>query len=61
MLKAGKLTPTSTHMSEQEAVETAVYRSTTLQSNTGETLKPNNEINLVKTLKNRQWDITIIK
>jgi len=47
MLKAGKLTPTSTHMSEQEAVEAAVYRSTTLQSNTGETLKPNNEINLV--------------
>ncbi len=47
MLKAGKLTPTSTHMSEQEAVEAAVYRSTTLQSNTGETLKPSNDINLL--------------
>tara|TARA_Y100000385_G_scaffold195701_1_gene202559 strand:+ start:1334 stop:2752 length:1419 start_codon:yes stop_codon:yes gene_type:complete len=47
MLKAGKLTPTSTHMSEQEAIEAAVYRSTTLQSNTGETLKPSNDINLL--------------
>ena len=44
LLKAGKLTPTSTHMSEQEASEIAAYRSTTLQSNTGETLKPNNEL-----------------
>ena len=47
MLKAGKLTPTSTHMNEQEAIEAAVYRSTTLQSNTGETLKPSNDINLL--------------
>jgi len=48
MLKKGKLVPTSTHMDEQTAVEAAVYRSTTLQSNTGTTLKPSNEINLVK-------------
>jgi len=44
MLKAGRLTATSTHMNEQEASEAAAYRSTTLQSNTGETLKPNNEL-----------------
>ena len=44
LLKSGRLTPTSTHMSEQEASQEAAYRSTTLQSNTGETLKPANEI-----------------
>lgn len=44
MLKKGKLVPTSTHMDEQKASEAAAYRSTTLQSNTGESLKPNNEL-----------------
>ena len=44
MLKKGKLVPTSTHMSEQKASEAAAYRSTTLQSNTGEVLEPANEI-----------------
>jgi len=46
MLKAGKLTPTSTHMDQQTAVDAAVYRSTTLQSNTGVTLKASNELSL---------------
>ena len=46
MLKKGKLVPTSTHMDEQTAVDAAVYRSTTLQSNTGVTLKASNELSL---------------
>ena len=38
MLKAGKLTPTSTHISEFDAIEAAKFRSNNLRDNVGQTL-----------------------
>ena len=44
MLDTGRVRPNSSHINENDAIEAAVYRSNNLQSNTGETLKPDNEL-----------------
>ena len=49
MLNAGKIEPTSTgHLTQDAAVEAAIYRSNNLQDDNGVSLRPNNELTLPK-------------